>query len=159
MTMEAPAEITKEERDKMHTEGVGELTFKPEEEAAARYSYLLPIAKKLSKDMSAKAMARVVMALAEFPLQQSEKPRLISKEENQLFQVIFEINVAKGLILDYAKKVSEEATAKKKAMTMEVQGLNSNPNIVDEVTFEVPSGEVLNVKEWAVDDTGRKTPV
>ncbi len=96
-----------EDKKKMHTEGVGDLTFKPEEEAAARYTYLLPVAKRLAGSMSAKGMARVVMALAEFPLQTTPKPRLIGKDENQLFQVIFELNVAKGMILDYAKKQSE----------------------------------------------------
>lgn len=97
-------EAKKEEIKEMLTKGVGELQFKPEEEAAAKYTYLLPIARRLSTNMSAKSMARVVMALAEYPLQQTEKPRLRSKEEQQLFQVVFEINAAKGTILQYARE-------------------------------------------------------
>lgn len=89
-----------------------ELKATPEEEAAGRYMYLLKVARRISREMSAKSIRRVLLALAEFPLQESEKPELKEKREHQLFQVIYEINAAKGIVLNYARKLEDERKSK-----------------------------------------------
>lgn len=88
--------------------------FTPEEDAAARFSYLLPFVRRSGKNMSAKAMTRVIHALAEFPLGNSidiNEMGFRSKQEKQLFTVMYEINAAKHTVLNYIK--DEQAKLKK----------------------------------------------
>ena len=80
--------------------------FTKEEEAAAKFTYLLPFIKRAGSNLSQKAMARVLYALAEFPLGKSikiEDMNFKSPAEKQLFHIFYEINSAKAIILDYAK--------------------------------------------------------
>lgn len=88
-------------------------SFTPEEEAAARFIYLLPYIKKFGNSMGQKAVVRVLHELAQFPLN-GDKPRFQSKQEEQLFGIFNEIYMTKSVILKYAmeqrKKESEVET-------------------------------------------------
>lgn len=75
-----------------------------EEKAAATFSYLMPIIRRMTSGMSSKSIRRVMIALAEYPLQVGDKPRLIGKEEQQLFEAMFQVAHNKQIILNFAKK-------------------------------------------------------
>lgn len=71
----------------------------PVEEAAMRFTQLLPfVAKIASASQSQKGLVRVLHALAEFPLGKT-KPRLLNDNERQLFSIIQELNGYKSTVI------------------------------------------------------------
>lgn len=86
----------------------------PIEEAAMKFTQLLPFVKKLSQAMNAKGLARVNHAMAEFPLGK-DKPHLLNNSERQLFQIMQELNGYKSTVIsDIIKKQQAMAQAEKK---------------------------------------------
>ncbi len=75
------------------------------EEAASKFTMLLPYVLKLGSAMpSQKGVVRVMYALAEFPLGAS-KPRLLTEGERQLFHILQELNGLKSTVIqDIMKK-------------------------------------------------------
>lgn len=70
-----------------------------EEEAAMKYTKLLPFATKLANALPSKgAVVRIVTAMAEFPIG-GRQPRLLSEAERQLFAVLQELNGYKSVVL------------------------------------------------------------
>jgi len=80
----------------------------PEEEAAMKFTKLLPYVSKLSDAMPSKGgLVRVMSAMAEFPLG-ARKPRLLNESERQLFAVMQELNGYKSTVLQsFIKKQAE----------------------------------------------------
>ena len=75
------------------------VTMSPEEEAAMKFTKLLPYVSKLSDALSSKGgLVRVISALAEFPLG-SANPRLLNDGERQLFQVFMELQQYKSTVI------------------------------------------------------------
>lgn len=70
----------------------------PAEEAAMKFTQLLPYVRKLCATMSAKAQARVHYAMAEFPLG-ATKPRLLDDDERQLFHILQQLNGFKSTVI------------------------------------------------------------
>ncbi len=71
----------------------------PVEEAAAKFTMLLPYVKKIGSAMpSQKGVVRVLHALAEFPLGK-EKPKLLTEGERQLFHVMQELQGLKSTVI------------------------------------------------------------
>lgn len=77
----------------------------PVEEAAEKFTVLLPYVKKISNaSVSKGSLVRVLHAFAEFPLG-SEKPRLLNQNEQLLFNIMQELQGYKSTILqDFMKK-------------------------------------------------------
>lgn len=75
----------------------------PKEEAAMKFTKLLPYVKKFGAVMSAKGLSRVLHAIAEFPLG-ATKPRLLNDNEQQLFHVIQELNGYKSTVIQSIMK-------------------------------------------------------
>jgi hypothetical protein len=116
-----------EEFKKDHREGIGDITFTPAEEAAARFTYLLPFLKRMAGSMSSKGMARVIHRLAEFPLGDAvhiDKMGFRTKEEKKLFEVFYNINECKNTILKSMKEDQIKAE-------QEAQGENVDGNTVE----------------------------
>jgi hypothetical protein len=72
--------------------------YSEEEQAAARFLYLLPYIKKLGNAMGQKSAVRVLHALAEFPLGEG-KPKLLNASEKQLFDIFQELMASKSIII------------------------------------------------------------
>lgn len=71
----------------------------PVEEAAMRFTQLLPFVSKIAAASSSqKGLVRVLHALAEFPLGKA-KPRLLNANERQLFAIMQELNGYKSTVL------------------------------------------------------------
>jgi hypothetical protein len=81
----------------------------PVEEAAMRFTTLLPFVKKLGAAMqSQKGITRVLHAFAEFPLGK-EKPRLLNDAERQLFHILQQLQGYKTTVIsDIMKKNMEK---------------------------------------------------
>jgi hypothetical protein len=80
----------------------------PEEEAAMKFTKLLPYVKKIGASMpSQKGVIRVLHALAEFPLGK-EKPKLLTEGERQLFHVMQELNGYKSTVIQSILKQNAE---------------------------------------------------
>lgn len=88
----------------------------PNEEAAMKFTKLLPYVKKFGAVMSAKGLSRVMHALAEFPLGAS-KPRLLNDNERQLFHVLQELNGYKSTIIQNIMKQQMEMEKMKQEAT------------------------------------------
>lgn len=83
--------------------GIG-ADFTEVEKAAGGFSYYLPVLKRVIGNLSAKAAARVVMKIAEFPFGESkevDKMGFTSPEEKQAFMLFFEINAMKNTMLNH----------------------------------------------------------
>lgn len=95
----------------------------PIEEAAMRFTKLLPFVPKLADALPSKgAVVRVLYALAQFPLG-AEKPRLLNDAERQLFHVMMELQgfktkVVSNIIENNAKAQKEAEALKQAAETM-----------------------------------------
>lgn len=106
----------------LQTSGLATPVGLPEnEEAAMKFTQLLPFIKKLGNALqSQKGVVRVLHALAEFPLG-ATKPRLLNDAERQLFQIFMEIQGFKATVVnDIMRKNAEEhqaAEALKQAAT------------------------------------------
>lgn len=70
------------------------------EEAAIKFTHLLPFVKKLALAADGKkSLARVLHALVEFPLGAST-PKLLNQNERQLFALVQEVNGLKTTVLN-----------------------------------------------------------
>lgn len=75
------------------------VTMSAEEEAAMKFTKLLPFVSKLADAMQSKGgLVRVMSAMAEFPLG-ATKPRLLNDAERQLFHVLQELNGYKSTVI------------------------------------------------------------
>lgn len=80
----------------------------PVEEAASKFTMLLPYVKKLGAAMpSQKGLVRVIHALAEFPLGK-EKPKLLTEGERQFFHVLQELQGYKSTVIQAIMKKNYE---------------------------------------------------
>jgi hypothetical protein len=80
----------------------------PVEEAAMKFTTLLPYVKKLGLAMpSQKGLIRVMHACAEFPLG-ATKPRLLNDNERQLFHIIQELQSYKTTVINNIMKKNME---------------------------------------------------
>ncbi len=77
----------------------------PVEEAAQKFTELLPFVRKIADSSASKgSLVRVLHAFAEFPLG-SGKPRLLSQQEQLLFNILQELQGYKSTVLqDFMKK-------------------------------------------------------
>lgn len=99
----------------------------PVEEAAMKFTHLLPYVKKLGAAMpSQKGITRVLHALAEFPLG-AAKPRLLTEGERQLFHVMQELQGYKATVIQNIiqknaelEQLKQQATEKPVAETEKV---------------------------------------
>lgn len=108
------------------------ISMSPAEEAAMKFTRLLPYVLKLGRALpSKKGLVRVLHALAEFPLGAS-KPRLLNDAERQLFQVCMEIQGYKSTvvtnILEQNAKAQKEAEALKQSSIATTEGDNNGTN-------------------------------
>lgn len=87
-----------------------------EEEAAMKFTKLLPFIAKLGNALPSKGGAvRVLVALGEFPLG-GRQPRLLNDAERQLFNVMQELNGYKSkIITGFMKKQTDLEQAQKQA--------------------------------------------
>lgn len=87
-----------------------------EEEAAMKFTKLLPYIGKLSDALSSKGgLVRVMVALAEFPIG-GRQPRLLNEAERQLFAVMQELNGYKSTVIQgFMKQQMEMEQAKQNA--------------------------------------------
>lgn len=100
----------------------------PDEEAAMKFTKLLPYVSKLSDAMPSKGgLVRVLHALAEFPLGAS-KPKLLNEAERQLFHVMMELQGYKSTVVSSIMKknmameqMKQTAVASAPAAESEVQ--------------------------------------
>lgn len=80
----------------------------PAEEAAMKFTKLLPFISKLATALPSKGGAvRVLHALAEFPLG-ATKPRFLNAAERQLFQVMMELQGYKSTVVTSIMKKNAE---------------------------------------------------
>jgi hypothetical protein len=95
-------------------EKVDAASVDPLEEAAFKFTKLLPYVKKFSATASSqKSLARVLYAMAEFPLGAAE-PRFLNENERILFSVLQEIQQHKSVLLQkYVKEALEKEQALK----------------------------------------------
>lgn len=93
----------------------------PEEEAAMKFTKLLPYVSKLSSAMPSKGgLVRVLTAMAEFPIG-SAKPRFLNESERQLFLVLQELQGYKSTVLQsFIRKQSELNAMKQQIVAAEV---------------------------------------
>jgi hypothetical protein len=129
MPEKTPEQIAKEERLKMHAEGIeGGLGLTPEEEAVGKFMMLLPYVKRVGKNVSKKGMLRVLHALGAFPLGESTdvaKMGFRSNDEKQLFKLMYELNAPKSIILAAVRKEQQEIKA---IQTTQETGEETNGN-------------------------------
>lgn len=94
-----------------------------EEEAAMKFTKLLPYVSKLGDAMSSKGgLVRVMKALAEFPLG-STTPRLLNDPERQLFQIMMELQGYKSTVI--TSIMQKEAELKKAQNEASLHGESS----------------------------------
>jgi|SRR5665213_3505506 len=84
------------------------VTMSADEEAAMKFTKLLPYVSKLAGAMPSKGgVVRVMTAIAEFPLG-GRQPRLLNEAERQLFAVIQELQGYKSTVIaSFIKKQSD----------------------------------------------------
>lgn len=99
----------------------------PAEEAAMKYTKLLPYITKLSSAMPSKGgLVRVITAMAEFPIG-GRQPRLLNDAERQLFMIMQELNGYKSTVIQsFIKKQSDMEQMKKTATEMPVAESETN---------------------------------
>lgn len=98
----------------------------PVEEAAEKFTKLLPYVAKIARSTNNKGLVRVLHAFAEFPLG-SGKPRLSNHSEKLLFNMLQEIQGYKSTILqDFMKKNLEKMQADKLAEEQLTKGNVTN---------------------------------
>lgn len=94
------------------------VALSPEEEAAMKFTKLLPYVGKLADAMDSKGgLVRVLVAFAEFPLG-NKKPRLLSEQERQLFVIMQELQGYKSTVVSsFIKKAAEAEKMKQQAVS------------------------------------------
>lgn len=100
-----------------------------EEDAAMRFTKLLPYVTKLSSAMGSKGgLVRVMTALAEFPLG-GRQPRLLNESERQLFGVMQELNGYKTTVINsFIKKQADLDAAQKNQTAVSTTAETENNN-------------------------------
>lgn len=85
----------------------------PEEEAAMKFTRLLPFVTKLANALPSKGgVVRVLTAVAEFPVG-GRKPRLLNEAERQLFHVMMELNGYKTTVVSNIMQKNAELEKEK----------------------------------------------
>ena len=99
----------------------------PVEEAAMKFTKMLPYVKLLGSAMpSQKGLIRVIHAFAEFPLGK-EKPRLLTEGERQLFHILQELQGYKSTVIQaILQKNMENEHLKQKATEVPVAEQETN---------------------------------
>lgn len=98
------------------TQSEAPVTMTAEEEAAMKFTRLLPFVNKLADAMPSKGgLVRVLTSLAEFPLG-GRQPRLLNDAERQLFQVMQELHGYKTTVIaSFMRKQTELEQAQQTA--------------------------------------------
>lgn len=96
--MENNEVVSEKELENLVLENQANFGQSPVEEAAMKFTRMLPFVKKLAQAMPNGGLSRVIHALAEFPLGPG-KPRLLNDAERQLFYLVQELNGAKTIVL------------------------------------------------------------
>lgn len=108
------------------------IAMDPIEEAAMKFTKLLPYVKMLGSAMpSQKGIVRVLHALAEFPLGK-EKPRLLQEGERQLFHVMQELQGYKSTVIQNI--LQQNAEIEKLKQTAKAEQPVSNAALETEVS-------------------------
>lgn len=126
--MEANAEVVETGVPDGAEVNAAPVAMPPEEEAAMKFTRLLPFVTKLADAMPSKGgLVRVMRALAEFPLGGRE-PRLMNDSERQLFHVMMELQGYKTTVVSNImqknaelEKLKQTAVASAPAAESEVQ--------------------------------------
>ena len=131
--MNSPEEttMTVESEDVRRVESAAPTEMPPDEEAAMKFTKLLPFVAKLANAAPSKgSLVRVMHAVAEFPLGAS-KPRLLNDAERQLFHIMMELNGYKSTVVTsiMQKNASAQADLEKMKQTAEA----STPTAESEV--------------------------
>lgn len=93
------------------------MVMPPEEEAAMKFTKLLPYVSKLGDALPSKGgVVRVLRALAEFPLGGRE-PRLLNESERQLFHIIMELQGYKSTVVNNIMQKNAELESMKQTAT------------------------------------------
>lgn len=96
----------------------------PTEEAAMKFTKLLPYVRKFSAIMTGKGLSRVMHAIAEFPLG-ATKPRLLNENERQLFHIMQELQGYKSTVIQEIIKQQHMP----KAAEMEIKNESSESQV------------------------------
>ncbi len=80
------------------TKAADTVSFTEEEQALARFMYLMPYVKKFASAMGAKSVVRVMHQLAQHPLSEVA-PKFKNKQEEELFNIMQEIQAAKSIVI------------------------------------------------------------
>lgn len=87
-----------------------------DEEAAMKFTKLLPFVSKLGSALPSKGgLVRVLHAISEFPLG-ATKPRLLNEAERQLFQVCMELSGYKSTVITSIMQKNAEAQKEAEAL-------------------------------------------
>lgn len=104
----------------------------PDEEAAMKFSKLLPYVSKLGDAMASKGgLVRVMKALAEFPLG-STKPRLLNDAERQLFQIMMELQGYKSTVITSIMQKEAELKREQNAASVHGESSQNESKVVSE---------------------------
>lgn len=110
---------------------VESVTMPADEEAAMKFTRLLPYVRRLGDALPSKGgLVRVLHAMAEFPLG-SAKPRLLNEQERQLFQVMMELQGYKSTVV--TSIIQKNAEAQKEAEALKQTATASAPVVESEV--------------------------
>jgi hypothetical protein len=82
-------------------------TIDPVEEAAMKFTNLLPYVKKLGSALNGNGVVRVLHAFAEFPLG-ANKPRLLNDAERQMFHLLQDLQGYKSTVIQSIMKKNME---------------------------------------------------
>lgn len=108
------------------------VTMPPDEEAAMKFTQLLPFVSKLGDAMPSKGgLVRIIHALAEFPLG-ATKPRFLNDAERQLFHIMMELNGYKSTVVSSILK--KNAEAQKEAEALKPNQATELPVVESEIT-------------------------
>lgn len=92
--------------------------------AAGNFAYYLPVLKRLIGGLSAKAAARVLMRLAEFPFGSTknvDEMGFTDKEEKTAFMLFYELNALKNVMIQHVMKQAGEAKETENGITEQAQ--------------------------------------
>jgi hypothetical protein len=93
------------------------IAMPPDEEAAMKFTKLLPFVTKLGDALQSKGgLVRVLRAVAEFPIGGRE-PRLLNDGERQLFHIMMELNGYKSTVVNSIMKKNAELEQLKQTAT------------------------------------------
>ena len=119
---QTPAGMPVESTGMSVPEGTPEVpvTMSADEEAAMKFTKLLPFVSKLSNALPSKGgLVRVMTAVAEFPLG-GRQPRLLNEAERQLFAVMQELQGYKSTVISSFIKKQADIDQMQKTATQAV---------------------------------------